>query len=97
MFDASEFQALLKKADQAFVEEASQRMDLGAEKYGPLKFLEVDTVNEAMAEVLDLANYARMTYIKLYIMQARLQKLLEDDPAVDKEGFVPLSEFHQKK
>jgi hypothetical protein len=70
-------------------------MELGAEKYGPAKFLAVDTLQEAMDEVLDLANYARMTYIKLYLLQFSTDKLAEEQAPV-KEGFVPMKEFLQK-
>jgi hypothetical protein len=62
-------------------------MDLGEQKYGPIKFLSVDTLEEAMQEVLDLANYARMTYIKLYILQQGMPKVTSGAPT-DADGFV---------
>jgi hypothetical protein len=95
MFDASEIAELLRRADQDFVNQAAARMQMGEEKYGPFKFLGVDTLEEGMAEILDLANYARMTYIKLYLLRANLGKLQEEHPAVDTQGFVPMKEFLQ--
>jgi hypothetical protein len=95
MFDASEFQALLVQADAEFVSKSAERMEAGAEKYGALKFLTVDTLGEAMDEVLDLSNYARMTYIKLYLLRAQLAQLNADNPVVDNQGFVPTKEFRQ--
>jgi len=85
----------LAEADLSFVEEASRRLSDGAEKYGPAKFLEVDTLQEAMDEVLDLANYARMTYIKLFLLQESLKKIVSKHPAADAQGFVPMKEFMQ--
>lgn len=95
MLNASEFQQLLVQADAEFVAKSSERMEAGAEKYGPLNFLTVDTLDEAMAEVLDLGNYARMTYLKLYVLRAQMQKLLEKNPQVDQQGFVPMKEIIQ--
>jgi len=93
MLDASEFQALLVQADAEFVELTAQRLQAGAEKYGPLKFFTVDTLEEAMAELLDLSNYARMTYIKLYILRAQTNKILEQNPNVGDQGFVPMKDI----
>jgi hypothetical protein len=89
-------QELLQKADSEFVKQANDRMELGAEKYGPVKFLAVDTLEEGMQELLDLSNYARMTFIKIYILKQYLDKLTAEHPAVNKEGFVPMKEFLQQ-
>jgi hypothetical protein len=96
MLDASEFKELLTTADRSFVTRSAERMQLGEEKYGPFKFLEADTLEEAMQEVLDLGNYARMTYIRLYLLQSHLAKLAAESPAVTEKGFVPMKEFLQK-
>jgi len=93
MLSASEFQQLLQEADAEFIQLSAERMEIGAQKYGPLKFLTIDTLTEAMAEVLDLSNYARMTYIKLYLLRAQLNKVLEAHPQVDQQGFVPMKEI----
>jgi hypothetical protein len=95
MFDASELQQLLQEADQAFLQSCDQRMQLGEQQYGPYKFLGVDTLQEAIDEVVDLVNYGRMTFIKLYLLQASLKKIEADHPAIDKSGFVPMKEFLQ--
>jgi hypothetical protein len=79
---------LLQEADEAFVNRCQERMELGQQKYGPTKFLGVDTLEEAMQEVLDLSNYARLTYIKLYLLQKGLPKIVNKHPAADKDGFV---------
>lgn len=50
-----------------------ERHNLGATKYGPFAFLGKDMMEEAMAEVLDLSNYARYCFIKLRMMQIQIQ------------------------
>lgn len=92
-FDLAE---LLAAADLDFVTQSAERMDMGAKKYGPLKFLEVDTFEEAMQELLDLNNYSRMLYIKLYMLRASVQKLVEKHPAADAQGFVSTREMFGK-
>ncbi len=94
MLSASEFQELLLQADQSFISKCAERMEVGAERYGPLNFLSVDTLEEAMAEVLDLANYARMTYLKLFLLQKQAAKINADNPVIDNQGFISTKEFN---
>lgn len=56
---------LAEEFDQAMI----TRHDMGREKYGPGKFLVVDTLEEAIAEIVDLANYAKYSYIKIRLLQ----------------------------
>jgi hypothetical protein len=90
MLDASEISQLLTAADAEFVTRANERMEKGAEKYGAFKFLGVDTLEEAMQEVLDLANYARMTYIKLRLLKEEIAAA--SVPQADTEGFKSFKE-----
>lgn len=61
-----------------FDEATMARHKMGAEKYGPGKFLTVDTIQEALDEVVDLANYARYTYIRLRLLQEAIMLALPD-------------------
>jgi hypothetical protein len=83
----------LSEADAAFVHGCAERMEKGEEKYGPFKFFEVDTVEEAMLEALDLANYARFIYIKLFLLQRATKRFVAQDPRTDAQGFIPLKEM----
>ncbi len=56
-----EFQAL---KDQRWIE--------GAAEYGAFGFIQNDMVRFAIEEIADLANYAEMLYIKLRIMERKL-------------------------
>lgn len=90
---ADEIQAAQSQATDtdaaAFDDEFSQRLSeefdrmcqerhlMGAKKYGPVKFLRVDSLEEAAEEVVDLANYARYTFIKLRLLQAQAAEFEE--------------------
>lgn len=60
-----------------------ERHEMGAEKYGPGKFLTVDTMREALFELADLSNYARYTFIKIRALQDRIAQ--EEKPDFTKE------------
>ena len=92
---ASDLQRLLEEADAEFVRVAAERMEKGESKYGPLKFLGVDTLDEALQELVDFSNYARMMYIKVKLIQWSIAAIAQDHPARDKEGFIPMKEFLQ--
>jgi hypothetical protein len=64
------------------------RHQLGAEKYGPGKFLMVDTLEEALDEIVDLANYARFTYIKLRMLQEAIIQQGTDTGVLGADGFM---------
>lgn len=78
MIEADKLRELIEEASATFDVMTADRHDAGSEKYGPLKFLEANTVEEAMFELADLANYARYTFIKLYILNQTLDDKLAD-------------------
>jgi hypothetical protein len=71
-----------------FDELCAARHQLGAEKYGPGKFLTVDTIEEALSEIADLANYARYTYIKLRMLQEAILEQGTDAGVINDHGFM---------
>lgn len=77
---AVDFDALVRQATNAFFDMMQERHNKGQEKYGPIKFMDVNTLIEAMEEVVDLANYALYTFIKLWILNMQVQKLQVDTP-----------------
>lgn len=90
---AEELARVLQEADEAFVKRCADRMEMGAEKYGPWKFMEVDTVEEAMQECLDLSNYSRMMFIKLFLLQRSMVKISTAAPQMDHEGFISFADM----
>lgn len=53
---------------------------MGEKKYGPGTWLTLDTLEMAIEEVIDIANYTRFTYIRLRMMQ----ELLDSDKSTAK-------------
>jgi hypothetical protein len=72
-----EMEEKLQQFDADFDQQTFDRRVMGEEKYGPYTWLNVDTLQHAIDEVLDLGNYARFTYIKLRLLQEQLVELTE--------------------
>ena len=64
-------------ANERFDDMIQQRHEMGGTKYGPVAFMEIDSIEMALEEVADLANYARYTWIKLKLLQVNLSQLPE--------------------
>lgn len=60
---------LVADLSEDFDTECQNRHDMGQKKYGPAKFLEVNSIQMAIEEIVDFANYARYTYIKLRLIE----------------------------
>lgn len=74
-----------------FVAMCQQRHEMGAVKYGPVNFLKIDSLQMAIEEVVDLANYAMYTYIKLRILQGKWKASAGGDdvtPVLGRQGFI---------
>jgi hypothetical protein len=82
--DEVEFSQKLNLYSAEFDRQTLYRHEQGAEKYGPLKFLGVDTIQEAIEEVLDLSNYMRYTYVKLRLLQEALAEKVTMEFGSDK-------------
>lgn len=80
-------------------QDAADRHNAGAEKYGSFKFLTADTLEELYEEVLDLINYGRYTAVKVKLLQEALA-----EAAAETEGsqttpagtFIPTAEVLKK-
>lgn len=66
---------MVKQASEAYDQMCQDRHDMGAEKYGPVKFMEIDSIEMALEEIADLGNYARYTWIKLHMIQAAVANI----------------------
>lgn len=89
----SDMKAKIEEYSDLFDEACRQRHEMGVEKYGAGKFLTVNTLEEAAYEVLDLANYARYSFIKLMLLNEYLESL---ETIPDQEGFQPVGKDWQK-
>jgi hypothetical protein len=63
----------IQELAEEFWERVGVRYDAGAVKYGPGKFLTLDTMEEALNEMADLANYAMMSYVRVRLLQEALE------------------------
>lgn len=80
----------IQTASDVFDKWCADRHEEGAEKYGPLKFITANTLEEAMFEIVDLANYARYTFIKLWLMNQKLGN--EVSAQIGAGAFTPTKE-----
>lgn len=80
------FQELIEGLFQEADQRAYDRHVMGSKEYGSLKFLEVDTIEYAIEEVLDLMNYMRFTYVKLRILQDFLAHKATEAESSDTTG-----------
>lgn len=82
--------SLIQALSDQFDVECQTRHEMGQKKYGPVKFLEVNAAHEAMAEVVDLANYARYLWIKLAILSAYDPSTGSNAPSFATEDQTPV-------
>lgn len=90
---SDDIQRLTNKADAQLEVELHRKERVGAEKYGEWAFLQNPTLEMAMDEIIDLINYAKFTYRKLYIMNEILQAAQRERP-MPQEGFIPTSKLY---
>lgn len=74
MMTDEEFIKAIQEGDTAFMQMVRERHEAGAEKYGDFGFVGVDTIEMALEEVADLANYARYTWVKLWLLRKELEQ-----------------------
>lgn len=80
----ADFLQLTQEASALFFGMMQERHLMGEQKYGPIKFMQVNTLEEAMEELADLGNYAMYTFMKIFVLNEQLKKL------VPEEGHEPL-------
>lgn len=73
--EGEEVARLINTFGSEFWEMVQARHELGEKKYGPGKFLRVDTMEEALFELADLANYACYTFVRIRMLQNALQQM----------------------
>jgi hypothetical protein len=82
----------IREGNARFETACAARHVEGAKEYGPIKFLEAPTIEMALEEIADLANYARYTYIKLHILQLQMEDVIANQPGFQPAGtpdFIP--------
>lgn len=78
----------LNAYNEEFDRRTFERHEMGEKKYGPGTWLTIDTLEMAIEEVIDLANYVRFTYVKLRMLQDSLAQ--QTDEIADKSTAKPI-------
>ena len=71
--------ALIETASQQFDEDCQTKHDAGALEYGNNTWMSNDTFAMAMEELVDLANYARYTYCKMYLLRHAVSEKFQEE------------------
>lgn len=82
--------------DQEWYSRCQTRLETGAEEYGEENFLKVDLVEFIIEELVDLANYAQMLFIRVRLLQEEanargLNLSLGLDGAIQQQDELPPS------
>lgn len=59
----------IQELSNEFDDRCQKRHEMGEQKYGAGTWMNIDTLEMAIEEILDMANYIRFTYIKLRLIQ----------------------------
>lgn len=85
------FLDLIEQASAQFDQLCQERHEAGQQEYGQFTFLENDVTRMMMEELADTANYCRMQFIKLMLLQTQLEaELLEKFGSEDEDVKVNL-------
>lgn len=77
--DGSILSELMKDASELFDKLCQERHLAGAAEYGTFTFMGNDVVRMMAEELADTANYCRMQFIKIMILQQFLEGQLQDE------------------
>lgn len=69
----TDFPEELQRYATEFDAKCIERHEMGAKKYGPVKFMEIDTPEMVIEELIDAANYLRYMYIRMRVIQEALR------------------------
>ena len=77
--EAMEITDAIVELSKQFDDLCQKRHDAGAKEYGVITFLGNDVVRMMAEELADTANYCRMQFIKLMMLQSFLEGHLKDE------------------
>lgn len=85
--------SLLTHAYAQLEAELLRKHEVGKDQYGEFAFLQAPTLEMAMDEVVDLINYMKFTYAKLFMLNFMTKRLQEQRQQSLQEGFIPTSQL----
>jgi hypothetical protein len=93
--DAVDIAHIVAALSEEFDQRCMERHEFGQEKYGAGTFLMVDTMAMALEEVVDLANYARYTYIRLRLLNDSIDRQVQAaKQPPEQTGFISNAKIH---
>jgi hypothetical protein len=81
-----DFVTAIQSLSEGFDKLCQERHEAGQEEYGAFTFLGNDVIRMMAEELADTANYCRMQFIKIMMLQNMLVEDLTDKP--DKDGEI---------
>jgi len=72
--------------EQEFLWSIEKRRIDGAKQYGEYKFLDNNTLDMMYEELADIVNYSLFTYVKLRMMEERIDSVIRSDCAGEDVG-----------
>ena len=82
----------IRDAEELFEKMTHDRHRMGNEKYGRLTFLQMPTLEMALEELADLANYARYSFVKVALLRDQI-KAFQDKSITAQPGFHTVEEI----
>jgi hypothetical protein len=67
---------MMLEANELFNRMCQQRHEMGEETYGHDTFMNNNTIEMALEELVDFSNYARYTFVKMYVLGRKLDQYL---------------------
>jgi hypothetical protein len=80
---------MIQEASEEFDRLTQSRLQTGANEYGEFAFFENPTLEMALEELVDLSNYARMTFIKIRLLTRSLDNGDKGFVPTGDQGFTP--------
>jgi hypothetical protein len=80
-----EFAELVLEANAVFDEMVKDRLQKGEEQYGAYSFFQNNTLEMALEELADLVNYARFTFVKVWVLGRKLGEFVEENVPTGEE------------
>lgn len=68
-----------------------QRHEMGQKKYGPISFLDRDTIGDILEEITDAANYLRYFYIKMRLLENEVLQRAQEPNQIGIESFKSMN------
>lgn len=88
--EAYQLTEIVNELGEEFDALCQERHNIGADKYGPLTWMENDVVRMMIEELADTANYCRYQSVKLMLLQKQLEIQLAGEFTPDADDNISI-------